>query len=67
MVVTLVGDPRDGCASALFFQVKYRAATVNANEIANNVLSCLVAISSSCPILQYYQASLVGSELVVCG
>ena len=44
-------------------QVKYRAATVNANEIANNVLSCLVAISSSCPILQYWQASLVGSEL----
>ena len=47
-------------------QVKYRAATVNANEIANNVLSCLVAISSSCPILQYWQASLVGSESM-CG
>jgi Amt family ammonium transporter len=50
---------------ASWAQVKYRAATVNANEIANNVLSCLVAISSSCPILQYWQASLVGILAVV--
>ena len=41
-------------------QVRYQAATVNANEIANGVLSCLVAITSSCPILEYYEACLVG-------
>lgn len=41
-------------------QVKYHAATVNANEVANGVISCLVAITSSCAILEYYEACIVG-------
>ena len=41
-------------------QVRYHAATVNANEIANGVLSCLVAITSSCAVLQYFEACIVG-------
>ena len=41
-------------------QVRYHAATVNANEIANGVLSCLVAITSSCALLEYFEACIVG-------
>ena len=43
-------------------QLRYRTDSVNANEIANGILSCLVAITASCPFVTYWAACLIGSK-----
>ena len=43
-------------------QLRYGTDSVNANEIANGILSCLVAITAGCPFFTYWSACLIGSE-----
>ena len=43
-------------------QVRYRTESVNANEIANGVLSALVAISAGCAFVDYWAAILTGCK-----
>ena len=43
-------------------KLRIRTDSLNANEIANGVLSCLVAITASCPYVTYWQACIIGSE-----
>jgi len=50
-------------AIACWAQLRYRTDSINANEIANGILSCLVAITASCPFVSYYSACIIGSEL----
>ena len=38
--------------------------SVNANEIANGVLSSLVAITAGCPFVSYWGACIIGGEIV---
>ena len=38
---------------------------MNANEIANGVLSALVAITSSCPFVEYWGACLIGGRAML--
>ena len=42
-------------------QLHYRTDSINANEISNGVLSCLVAITASCPFVEYWGVCLIGS------
>ena len=43
-------------------QLHYQTDSINANEISNGVLSCLVAITAGCPFVEYWQACLIGSK-----
>ena len=40
--------------------MRYRTESVNANEIANGVLSALVSITAGCPFVDYWGACLIG-------
>ncbi len=42
--------------------MRYRTESVNANEIANGVLSALVSITSGCAFVDYWGACFIGSE-----
>ena len=46
-------------------QVRLRASSINANEVANGVLSALVAITAGCPFVDYWGACLIGGEVFV--
>ena len=48
---------------AIWAQVRYRTASVNANHIANGVLSALVSITAGCPFVDYWGAMLIGGML----
>ena len=43
-------------------QIRYRAESVSANEIANGILSSLVAITAGCAFVEYWGACLIGCE-----
>ena len=45
-------------------QIRYRAESVSANEIANGILSSLVAITAGCAFVEYWGACLIGREHV---
>jgi len=45
---------------AVWAQVRYRTQSVNASEIANGILSALVAITAGCPFVDYWGACLIG-------
>ena len=47
-----------------WFQVRTRATSLNANEIANGILSSLVAITAGCAFVDYWGACLIGSTLL---
>ena len=38
---------------------------MNANEIANGVLSALVAISAGCPFVDYWAACVIGGRYIL--
>ena len=46
-------------------QMRYRTESVNANEIANGVLSALVSITAGCPFVDYWGACLIGGTFCV--
>ena len=46
----------------VFPQARNRTESVNANEIANGVLSSLVAITAGCAFVDYWGACLIGGE-----
>ncbi|KAL5463163.1 hypothetical protein EMCRGX_G032040 [Ephydatia muelleri] len=45
---------------ATWAQVRLRASSINANEVANGVLSALVAITAGCSFVDYWGACLIG-------
>ena len=47
---------------ACWAQLRYETDSINANEISNGILSCLVAITASCPFVSYWAACVIGSE-----
>ena len=46
-------------------QVLYESESVNANEIANGVLSSLVAITAGCAFVDYWGACLIGGKIIL--
>jgi len=50
-------------AIASWAQLRYRTDSINANEIANGILSCLVAITAGCPFVSYQSACAIGSKI----
>ena len=42
-----------------------KADRINTNEIANGILSCLVAITGCCAFVRPFVAFGIGSELIV--
>ncbi|XP_065919159.1 putative ammonium transporter sll1017 isoform X2 [Dysidea avara] len=52
-------------AIACWAQLRYRTDSINANEIANGILSCLVAITASCPFVNYWAACVIGITAVI--
>jgi len=50
---------------AVWAQVRYRTQSVNASEIANGILSALVAITAGCPFVDYWGACLIGLFAVI--
>ena len=46
-------------------QIRLQTESVNANEIANGVLSALVAITAGCPFVDFWGASLIGSMMTI--
>ena len=43
-------------------QLSSKSESVNAHEIANGVLSALVAITAGCPFVDYWGACAIGGE-----
>ena len=46
----------------VILQLRYRTESVNANEIANGVLSALVSITAGCAFVDYWGAVLIGCK-----
>ena len=49
-----------GLEGDVSLQIRSRSASVNANEIANGVLSSLVGITAGCAFVDYWAACLIG-------
>jgi len=49
---------------ASWAQLTYGTKSINANEVSNGILSCLVAITASCPYVNYWSACLIGSKYI---
>jgi len=49
-------------AIASWAQLTYGTKSINANEVSNGILSCLVAITASCPYVNYWSACMIGSK-----
>ena len=64
MILSCAAGGTVAVAVACWAQLRYRTDSVNANEIANGILSCLVAITAGCPFVSYWAACLIGSELI---
>jgi len=47
---------------ASWAQLTYGTESINANEVSNGILSCLVAITASCPYVNYWSACMIGSK-----
>ena len=45
-----------------FFKARLRASSINANEVANGVLSALVSITAGCAFVDYWGACLIGGK-----
>ncbi len=43
-------------------QVRYRTASVNANRVANGIISALVSITAGCAFVDYWGAALIGCK-----
>ena len=65
MILSCAAGGTLAVAIGCWAQLCYRTDSVNANEIANGILSCLVAITASCPFVTYWAACLIESELLV--
>ena len=63
MILSCAAGGTVSVAIACWAQLRYGTDSLNANEIANGILSCLVAITASCPFVSYWVACLIGSEL----
>eukprot|EP00731_Ephydatia_muelleri_P027904 Em0019g777a len=50
---------------ATWAQARLRASSINANEVANGVLSALVSITAGCAFVDYWGACLIGVIAVV--
>lgn len=49
-----------GWRESVSLQIRFRSDSVNANEIANGVLSSLVGITAGCAFVDYWAACLIG-------
>ena len=63
MILSCAAGGTLAVAIACWAQLRYGTDSLNANEIANGILSCLVAITAGCPFFTYWAACLIGSEL----
>ena len=50
------------CMLSSILQVRSRSQSVNANEIANGLLSALVGITAGCAFVDYWAACLIGGN-----
>ena len=63
MIMSCAAGGTVAVAISCWAQLRYGTDSLNANEIANGILSCLVAITAACPFVTYYAACAIGSEL----
>ena len=62
IIASCLGSSKDQCKFMLIIlsQINSASESMNANEIANAVLSALVAITAGCPFVEYWAACLIG-------
>ena len=62
IIASCLGSSKDQCKFMLIIlsQINSASESTNANEIANGVLSALVAITAGCPFVEYWTACLIG-------
>ena len=46
--------------------MRFQTPSVNANEIANGVMSALVAITAGCPFMSYWASCIIGGIIALC-
>ena len=63
MILSCAAGGMVAVAVGCWAQLRYRTDSINANEIANGILSCLVAITAGCPFVSYWAACFIGSKL----
>lgn len=65
MIMSAASGGTLAVAIAIWAQVRSRSESVNANEIANGILSALVGITAGCAFVDYWAACLIGALSVV--